>query len=87
MYKIKKFYVIIEKGGLVNEKCWLQMIFVIEGLSYGLCSIPDKTTWWDIELYENKAILHIDCTKEHFDEFRKNVEKAFPGVCTYEEAQ
>ena len=85
--EIKKFYVSIKRERIKNELYLIQTVCVIQGLSYGLCSIPDKTTLWDVELFANDAVLRIDCTQEHFDKFKMHVEELYPGLCTFGETQ
>lgn len=85
MNETKKFYVTLKRDGIQSELYWVHMISVIQGISYGLCSIPDNTNCWDIEYFDDVSILLIECTKEHFDIFIKNVENMFPIKIIYRE--
>ena len=82
----KKFYVTLKRDDILRENYWIQTVCVIQGLSYGLCSIPDSTTMYDIEMFENMALLMIECTADRFSTFKRHVEEIYPMIeMTYEE--
>lgn len=91
MDKIEKNYVRISKENIINEVLWLNTIGVIQGLAYGLCAIPDRTTLWDCEVFSGDAIVPVDCTTKRFDELKRILGELYPGMCTFgkfkEEAQ
>lgn len=82
---VRKFYVTLKRNGIQSDFYWIHMISVLQGISYGLCSIPDNTTCWDIDYYGDAATLMIECTKEHFDTFLESVEGMFPIEYSYKE--
>lgn len=82
---IKKFYVTVNRDGIQSNVYWIHAISVLQGMSYGLCSIPDSTNCWDVEYFKDTAILTIECTKEHFDNFIKNIGGLFPISYSYKE--
>lgn len=80
---IEKFYVQISKENIINEVMWLNTIGVIQGLAYGLCAIPDRTTFWDCEVFSGYAMVPVDCTTERFDELKRILGELYPGMCTF----
>lgn len=86
---MKKYYnVTLERGGIQSEIYWTHIVSVIQGLSYGLCSIPDGTTCYDTEMFDDVALLYIECGANKFYTFKEHVEKAFPMIkMTYEESE
>ena len=78
---LRKFCVTLDRDGIQSDIYWLHIV----SMSYGLCSIPDNTTCWDIEYFDDVALLTIECTREHFYIFLKNLKGMFPIKYSYEE--
>ena len=87
MDKIEKNYVKISKGNIISEEMWLNTIGVIQGLTYGLCAIPDRTILWDCEVFSEDAIVPVDCTTKRFDELKRILGELYPVICTFEKFQ
>lgn len=85
MSQIEKFFVEIKKGSIVSETFWINTIGVIQGLSYGLCSIPDKTSLYDCEIFNEFAIIPVYCTKTRFDELKRILKELYGDMCDFGE--
>ncbi len=85
---IKKFCVYLDRNGIVSDVYWIHLASVIQGISYGLCSIPNNTTCWDIEYFGDVVILQVECTKENINTFSETIAEMFPTIkYTYKEIE
>lgn len=89
MDTIETYLIKISKDSIKNERWWLNTIGVIQGLSYGLCAIPDKQTLYDCEEFKDFAIIPVCCTTNRFDELKRILKELYGNICTFhkEEAQ
>ena len=81
-YKRFRFYM---KRGLINNE--LYYIGIIQGLIYGICSIPCETTMWDCDLYGDIVVFTADCTVEHCEKLMEIVNNICPNLCHYQEEE
>lgn len=77
--------VFMKRNYFPNESFELYTIGIIQGLLYGMCSIPCNTTKWDCERFNNFVVFPVDCTSERMEEFLKVVDEMYPGLCHADE--
>lgn len=85
MGEIMSFRIFMKRNYFPNESFELYTIGIIQGLLYGMCSIPCSTTMWDCERFNNFVMFPVDCTSERAEEFLKIVDLKWPGLCHGEE--
>ena len=85
MDEIMSFRIFMKRNYFPNESFELYVIGIIQGLLYGMCSIPCNTTMWDCERFNNFVMFPVDCTSERAEEFLKIVDLKWPGLCHGEE--
>ena len=64
----------------------MNTIGVIQGLAYGLCAIPDRTTLLDCEVFSGDVIVSVDCTTKRFNELNESLNKLGISCCKASEA-
>lgn len=87
MEETKRFHVFMKRNHFANIHIETYMIGIVQGLIYGMCSIPCDTTMWDCERFERFVLFTVDCTNERCEEFIKIAESKWPGLCHYEEVE
>ena len=75
--KMKKFQIIL------NRECLAMDVYaagIVQGVLYGLCSIPCETKLWDCEQFGTFYSYFTECTQDHIDKFKSFMDLAFPGL-------
>ena len=85
MEEIMSFRVFMKRNYFPNDSFELYTIGIIQGLLYGMCSIPCNTTMWDCERLNNFVVFPVECTSGRAEEFLKVVDSKWPGLCYGEE--
>lgn len=78
---MKRYYFLLNREYFRgNEYFERNALLMMQGLIYGLCSIPCDTTLFDIELTGNFVIFAAECDEERAKKFMKSVERWHPGI-------
>lgn len=78
---MKRYYFLLNREYFKGfEHLELTNIAMIQGLLYGMCSIPCNTEMWDVEIVGNFAIFVADCDEEHCKKFMDSIERFYPGI-------
>ena len=79
-----RFIIYMKRNWFPSEMFELYSIGIIQGLIYGMCAVPCKTTLWDCERFNDFVMFPVDCTEEHCKETYELIESIYPGLCHYE---
>lgn len=60
---------------------------IIQGLIYGMCAIPCKSTLWDCERFERFVMFPVDSTDELCEKCMELINLKYPGLCHYEKIE
>lgn len=78
---MKRYYFLLDRGYFKGIEYLEQIrIAMMQGLLYGMCSIPCDTEMWDVEITGNFAIFVVDCDEEHFKKFMDSIKRFYPGI-------
>lgn len=83
--KIIRFCTRMKRNTIISSVNERYVIGIIQGLLYGLCTIPCNTVMWDCEVFNNEVLFAVDCTKEQYKKFIEAVELIYPGLCKFQE--
>lgn len=81
---IKRFHITLYKE-MLNMGDYVAGI--IQGLLYGLCSIPCETTLWDCESFDKFYMFYVDCGDEHIEKFKSTIDMMYPGLYEIKEVE
>ena len=78
---MKRYFIALDRLYFKGcEHLELFALYKLEGLLYGLCSIPCNTKLYSCEIAGIFAVFIADCDEAHYKTFIDYVEKIYPGI-------
>lgn len=74
---MKSYHIILKREKLIRD---IYAAGIVQGLIYGLCSIPCETELWDVEQFSDFYSYCVECAEECIDKFNDFMDIAFPGM-------